>query len=152
MDGKVQAPGSPATIPAVPELVKLLDVANKLVTADARCTRSTRRRRRCWRRAATTCWRRGQQEELRDDVALYLDESPAGAEIESHEEVGTDHGRVEVRTASVCHDVEWLRGRHPDWSGMAAIGKVEAVRMPTGGKRTVETPLQARRGIGLSRR
>ena len=68
-----------------------------------------------------------------------MDEPPATAEIDSHEEVGKGHGRVEVRRASVCRDVEWLRERHPGWPGLAATGKVEAVRMPTGGRKTVET-------------
>ena len=40
-------------IPALPELVELLDVKGRAVTADA-CTRNAARRRRSWPRAATT--------------------------------------------------------------------------------------------------
>ncbi len=64
---------------------------------------------------------KGNQETLREDVAEYLDNPPESAELLSHQEVGKGHGRVERRTATVCHDVEWLQERH-EWPGLSAIG------------------------------
>ena len=137
--GQVEVDGKSNGIPAVPELVKLLDVAGRLVTADAMHAQHETARAVLAAGGDYVLAVKGSQETLRDDVALYLDEPPATAETESHQEVGKGHGRVEERTASVCRDVQWLRDRHPDWPGLAAIGKVEAVRMPKGRAETRET-------------
>ena len=50
---QVVVDGKSNEIPALPELLELLDVKGRTVTADA-CTRSAARRRRSWPRAATT--------------------------------------------------------------------------------------------------
>ena len=137
--GQVEVDGRSNEIPAVPELARLLDVAGRLVTADAMHAQRETARAVLAAGGDYVLAVKGNQETLRDDVALYLDAPPPEAEIESHREVGKGHGRVGVRTASVCRDVEWLRERHPGWPGLAAIGKVEAVRMPKGGAETGET-------------
>ena len=66
---------------------------------------------------------KGNRETLHADVADYLNAPPKPKKIFVHQEVGKGHGRVERRTASVCHKVGWLQQRH-DWPGLAAIGKV----------------------------
>ena len=47
-------------------------------------------------------------------------------------------GRVEKRTATVCHDVDWLRERH-DWPGLSAFGKVVAERRLADGSESIDT-------------
>ena len=53
----------------------------------------------------------------------------------SHQQVGRGHGREETRTATVCHDIGPLQDAHR-WPGLAAIGKVESVRVSEGRTRT----------------
>ena len=72
------------------------------------------------------------------DVVEYLDNPPKSAELLSHQQVGKGHGRVETRTATVCHDVGWLLERH-DWPGLSAIGKVVAERRLGDGSESVDT-------------
>ena len=38
-----------------------------------------------------------------------------------------DHGRIEVRTASVSADIDWLQETH-DWPGSRAVGKIVSIR------------------------
>ena len=41
--------------------------------------------------------------------------------------VDGDHGRIETRTATISHGIEWLQRQH-DWPGLVAIGKVDRTR------------------------
>ena len=47
-------------------------------------------------------------------------------------------GRVERRTATVCHDVDWLQESH-EWPGLSAIGKVVAERHLHDGGESIDT-------------
>ena len=42
-------------------------------------------------------------------------------------DVDKDHGRIETREATVCHDVDVLQDLH-HWPGLQAVGKVTATR------------------------
>ena len=67
------------------------------------------------------------QGNLHEDVRLYLDDPARADELPSCQQVDGDHGRIETRRATVCHEVAWLQERH-DWPGLAAFGKMEARR------------------------
>jgi predicted transposase YbfD/YdcC len=49
------------------------------------------------------------------------------SEISQATTIDADHGRIETRTTTVIHDVEWLRKRH-DWPGLKAVVMVESTR------------------------
>ena len=51
-------------------------------------------------------------------VVLLVTHAPA---------VDGDHGRIETRTATVFHDVAWLRQRH-EWPGLKAVVMIESSR------------------------
>ncbi len=55
------------------------------------------------------------QPTLHDEVARYFAD-PAAIGIETVEATDKDHGRIETRRTSVCHDTSWLTGdrRYPD--------------------------------------
>ncbi len=131
---QVEVDGRSNEIPALPELV---DVKGRTVTADAmHAQRGT---------AAAIVAKGGDcalalkrsQGTLREDVATYLDDPPESAELLSHQQVGKGHGRVEKRTATVCHDIGWLLERH-DWPGLSAVGKVVAERRLADGTESVD--------------
>ena len=135
---QVEVDGKSNEIPALPALLELVDVSGRIVTADAmHAQRGT---------AAAIVAKGGDyalalkrnQGTLHEDVATYLDNPPASAELLSHQRVDKGHGRVEKRTATVCHDVDWLRARH-DWPGLSAIGKVTAERRLASGAESVDT-------------
>ena len=135
---QVVVDGKSNEIPALPELLELFDVKGHTVTADAlHAQRGT---------AAAIVAKGGDyalalkrnQDGTYEDVAEYLANPPESAELLSHQQLDKGHGRVERRTATVCHDVGWLLERH-DWPGLSAIGKVVAERRLADGAESVDT-------------
>ena len=134
---QVEVDGKSNEIPALPELLELIDVKGRTVTADAmHAQRGTAAAIVAGGGDYALALKRNQGT-LREDVATYLDDPPESAELLSHQQVGKGHGRVEKRTATVCHDVDWLLERH-DWPGLSAIGKVVAERRLADGTESVD--------------
>ena len=67
---------------------------------------------------------KGNQGTLREDVELFAAEQQANGFKDTHvsrdQTVDGDHGRIETRTYTVFHDVDWLQERH-DWPGLKAV-------------------------------
>ena len=84
---------------------------------------------------------KGNQGSLRDDVELFVAEQKAAGfrdiTISRDQTVDGDHGRIETRTTTVIHDIDWLQERH-DWPGLKAVVVVESERQ-TGDKIERET-------------
>ena len=79
----------------------------------------------------------GNQETLHDDVRIHMAD-PENAEKMFHfKDADKDHGRIEIREAAVCHDVDAVRDLH-HWPGLQAVGKVTATR-EIKGERSAET-------------
>jgi predicted transposase YbfD/YdcC len=78
---------------------------------------------------------KGNQGSLRDDVELFATEQKArgftDTTISQDRTVDGDHGRIETRTTTVIHDVEWLQERH-NWPGLKAVVIVESSREISG--------------------
>ena len=55
--------------------------------------------------------------------------------LRSASETDAGHGRIETRTASLSGDIAWLQDSHA-WPGLAAVGKVTAMRQIDGKTRT----------------
>jgi hypothetical protein len=51
----------------------------------------------------------------------------ANTEVSQDTTIDGDHGRIETRTTTVIHDVEWLQQRH-GWPGLKAVVVVESSR------------------------
>lgn len=77
------------------------------------------------------------QPSLRREIESYFETARPG-ELQTAVDVDKDHGRLETRTVSVAHEVDWLLSnrRHPGehrFPGLAAIIKVESVVEKAGG-------------------
>jgi len=59
---------------------------------------------------------KGKQGTLRQDVELFAAEQKANGfkdtEVSRHQTVDGDHGRIETRTYTAFHDIDWLKERH----------------------------------------
>jgi predicted transposase YbfD/YdcC len=82
------------------------------------------------------------QPSLKAEIASFFATAPAAA-LDTVTDVDKDHGRIETRTVSVSHQVDWMTSnrRHPgEWrfAGLAAIIQVEAT-VEKAGKTTRET-------------
>jgi predicted transposase YbfD/YdcC len=113
-------------IEALPELLALLALDGRIVTADAmHCQKATARM--ILDRGGDYCLAlKGNQPALYEDVRLWLDD-PAIVPDDACQTVDGDHGRIETRRAMVAHDVAWLAERHA-FPGLAAVAKVSATR------------------------
>ena len=117
-------------ITAIPLLLERLELKGALVTIDAMGTQTA---------IADTIVRRGGDYLLalkgnhpatHADVERFFAETPPGMIADTHETTDNNHGRLERRRHSVCHDVGWLFSdrRLPDeprFPHLAMIGMVQ---------------------------
>ena len=111
-------------IPAVQELIKLLDIEGALVVADSL---------NCQKKTSKAVVEAGgdylltvkeNQKDLHDDIKLYFDTENAGLEKYCACEKG--HGRIETRTAIVTHDIGWYENGNK-WTDLACFGAVRRI-------------------------
>ncbi|MCP5082064.1 MAG: ISAs1 family transposase [Alphaproteobacteria bacterium] len=124
-------------ITALPALLALLDLKGTTITADALHTQRATSEAICAKKGDYVLALKANQGRLYEDVKLYLDDPETAGNIQSFQTVDGDHGRIETRSASLCHDIDWLQEHHA-WPGLAAIGKVTGTR-EIAGKTTTKT-------------
>ena len=119
--------GTSNEMTARPALLDMLDVQGRTVTLDAMQTQRATARALTDAGGTSICALKGNQKTLYEDVKLYLDDPDQASPITVLDpDVDTGHGRIETRTASVCHDIDWLHEH--DWPALATIGSVTAQR------------------------
>src|SRR5215213_1658572 len=141
--GQVKVSEKSDEIIAIPRLLDMLAIEGAVVTIDAMgCQRDIARKLRD-KKADYVLALKGNQTSLSEDVDLFITEQKAkgfvDTSISKDTTIDGDHGRIETRTTTVIHDVEWLRQRH-DWPGLKAVVMVESTR-ETSGKLERETRL-----------
>src|SRR5258708_16365202 len=109
----------------------MLVVEGAIVTIDAMGWKRAIARKIIEKKADYVFGLKGNQGSLRDDVELLVNEQKTrnfvDSKISRAETIDADNGRIETRTTTVIHDVEWLRKRH-DWPGLKAVVMVESTR------------------------
>ena len=124
--GQRKVDGDSNEIKAMPELLALLALEGKIVTADAMHCQKATARTVLERGGNYVLALKGNQLALFEDVRLWLDD-PATVPSDRAATVDGDHGRIETRRALVVHDVAWLAEAHA-FPGLAAVAKVTATR------------------------
>ena len=112
-------------ITAVPRLLEMLSLRDKVVTADAMHCQRQLAQQVVEQGGDYALALKGNQGTLHDDVKLFLDDPDTP--VAQATQVGKGHGRIETRVASVSTDIAWLQEQH-DWPGLQAVGKVTATR------------------------
>src|ERR1700674_3543442 len=129
--GQVKVAEKSNEIVAIPKLLDMLAVEGAIITIDAMGCQRAIARKIIEKQADYVFGLKGNQGSLRDDVELLVTEQKArdfvDSEISKATTIDSDHGRIETRTTTVIHDVEWLRKRH-DWPGLNAVVMVESTR------------------------
>lgn len=133
--GQVRVEDKSNEIAAVPALLEMLALKGRIVTADAMHTQRRTAQAVTEAGGDYVLALKGNQGALYEDVKLYLDDPAQDGNRPRHQDVDGGHGRIETRTASVAHDVDWLQERHR-WPGLAAIGKVVSMRETRAGTTT----------------
>ena len=125
-------------ITAVPELLRALQLAGCIVTADALHCQKNIAKEIKEADAEYVLALKGNQGTTFAEVKSFLDD--AIQRRQSHlltlETVDKGHGRLEVRRYWQTEQLEWFADRK-EWEGLKSVGVVEARRM-VGGKQSVE--------------
>ena len=93
-------------ITAIPALVERLDLAGALVSIDAMGCNPNIAQAILDAKADYLLAVKDNQPTLHADIKSYFETAPS-AEVEQVETVGKDHGRIEVRSHTVSHVVDW---------------------------------------------
>src|SRR5690606_39188991 len=96
-------------ITAIPLLLERLELTGALVTIDAIGTQSAIAETIVRRGGDYLLALKGNRRATHDDVARFFADPPAEMIEPAHETVDSDHGRIEQRRHTVCHDVSWMR-------------------------------------------
>ena len=138
-------------ITALPELLRVLELAGCIVTVDAMGCQKKIAREIQEADADYVLALKGNHETVHEEVKTFLDAavaereqsrlpgaklSEAAAHLAVLETVEKDHGRHETRRYYQSAELDWFADR-PDWEGLRSVGMVEAIR-EVGGQRTVE--------------
>jgi predicted transposase YbfD/YdcC len=118
-------------IVAIPALLDMMAIEGAVVTIDAMGCQRNIVKKIIDKKADYIIALKGNQGTLHEDVKLFAAEQKANgfkqAAISRHETIDGDHGRIETRSYTVFHDVEWLQERH-DWPGLEGVVMVESQR------------------------
>jgi predicted transposase YbfD/YdcC len=118
-------------IVAIPALIDMLSLEGAIVTIDAIGRQRAIAQKIVDKKADYILALKGNQETLREDVAVLVDEQKskgfADCSVSADETVDGDRGRIETRRVTVIHDVEWLQKRH-DWPGLKGVIVVDSTR------------------------
>jgi predicted transposase YbfD/YdcC len=139
--GQVEVSEKSNEIVAIPALLDMMAIEGAVVTIDAMGCQRNIAGKIIDKKADYILALKGNQGTLHEDVKLFAAEQKTNGfkdtTISRHETIDGDHGRIETRTTTVIHDVEWLQQRH-DWRGLQGVVIVESQR-EIDGKTTRET-------------
>jgi predicted transposase YbfD/YdcC len=116
-------------ITAIPALLEVLDLQGATVTIDAMGCQHKIAQQIVDSKADYVLGLKGNQPALHEDVTTFFDNPPVPAALFHDEQVDKGHGRIEVRKATTCTEVQWLRERHPKWDSVKSIILIESQRI-----------------------
>lgn len=128
--GQVKVADKSNEIVAIPKLLAMMDIENAIVTIDAMGCQREIAQTILDKRADYILALKGNQGSLRDDVDLFVAEQRArdfkDTIVSRDTTVDGDHGRIETRTTTVIHKLDWLD--HHRWPGLKSIIVVDSRR------------------------
>ena len=125
-------------ITAIPRLIEALDIRGSTLTIDAMGCQHVIGEKICTKGGEYILALKGNQGDLHDDVKTHLQDCEIIQHLPLHTTHDKGHGRLESRTCYVSFDVEWLVARHPKWSSIECLIRLDSMR-EIKGKKSVET-------------
>jgi predicted transposase YbfD/YdcC len=129
--GQVKVAEKSNEIVAIPALLDMLVIEGAIISIDAMGCQRHIAEQVVEKKADYVLALKGNQGTLREDVEVFAAEQQANGFKDTHvsrdQTVDGDHGRIETRTYTVFHEVDWLQERH-DWPGLKAVVMVESTR------------------------
>lgn len=149
--GQLKVDDKSNEITAVPQLLRVLELAGCIVTLDAMGCQKKIAKEIIEADADYVLALKGNQETVHEEVKSFLDATlaekkvprakavpvpQAVATLQEKETVEKDHGRIETRRYYQSDELDWFADR-PKWEGLRTVGMVESIR-EMNGKSTVE--------------
>ena len=129
--GQVKVAEKANEIVAIPHLLDMLAIEGAIITIDAMGCQRDIAKKITDKKADYVLTLKGNQGSLRDDVDLFVaeqrDNDFKDTVVSRDKTVDADHGRIETRTTTVVHDVEWLQDRHA-WPGLNGLVIIDSLR------------------------
>ena len=129
--GQVKVADKSNEIVAIPALLDMMAIEGAIVTIDAMGCQRDIAQKIIDKKADYVLALKGNQGTLREDVEVFAAEQKANGfkdtEISRHQTVDGDHGRIETRTYTAFHTIEWLKERH-NWPSLNGVVMVESRR------------------------
>lgn len=149
--GQLKVQDKSNEITALPELLRVLELAGCIVTVDAMGCQKKVAKEIVEADADYVLALKGNQERVHEEVKSFLDATleekqrvrpkgaslpKAAATLQQYETVDKDHGRLEIRRYYQSDELGWFADRQK-WEGLRSVGLVESVR-ELNGKAAVE--------------
>ena len=110
-------------IPAVQELIRMLDLEGCMVVADALNCQKETAKAIIESKADYLLNVKDNHENLAKDIADYVHDGDLRKGMDTEKTLEKNRSRIESRTAFVTDDIEWLYGKE-DWLGLSCIGAI----------------------------
>jgi len=110
-------------ITAIPKLLNLLDLRNRIVTIDAMGAQRDICKQIVEQGGDYVICLKKNQLTLYEDIELYLKDPKHQESVNEDNDKG--HGRLETRIAAISTKVDWLQKEH-NWPGLKLIGMVQS--------------------------
>lgn len=128
--GQIVVDSKSNEIPAVRELVELLDVEGTIITADAMHCQKETAEAIIKNKADYVLQLKANQKSFYEDVYAmfddkYMDTTNKADEYEIFETIEKSHGRIEKRTCYVLNNIEFFTDYLADWKGLKKIFAVK---------------------------
>jgi predicted transposase YbfD/YdcC len=124
--GQRTVDGKSNEIPAVRELLGLLDIEGCMVVADAlNCQKDTAKAIIAGK-ADYLLNVKDNQQTLKEEIEDCIADESFRKTMDTHTTTEKNNGRIEIRTAYSTFDIDWLLGKKAEWSGLACIGAVNS--------------------------
>ncbi len=128
--GQVSVDEKSNEITAIPNLLDMLYLKGCIVTLDAMGCQKEIQKIIIEKEADFFLALKQNQPQLHDDVSLFMnDEKNFKAVFQQEETIEKGHGRIETRRCIVSHEVGWLHQRHPEWSSIRTMIRVDSQRI-----------------------
>ena len=121
--GQYTVEGKSNEIPAMRELIKLLDLKGCLVVADAMHCQKDTAKAIIDGEADYLLSVKGNQQMLEEDIEDYVQDDSLRKTMDTSSSCEKQGGRIERRVAFSTSDIDWLYGKE-EWPGLVCIGAV----------------------------
>ena len=128
--GQITVDSKTNEIPAVKELIEILDVEGKIITADAMHCQKETAEKIIDNKGDYVLQLKANQKNFYEDVYAmfdekYMDETDTNCEYEVFCTVEKSHGRIEKRTCYVLNEIEFFTDYLAEWKGLKKIFAVK---------------------------